>query len=441
MPDRSVLVSGTGTSVVVIGGGASAVYVTVALRERAGARDLPAPDVTIVARETPVGRGLAYGHAEAHHRLNSPAGKMSVSAGDAAHFVRWCADHGYDVAPGDYVERRLFGDYLVDVAEHLVADPDHPVHVVQGEAVGCTTDDDGAHVVLADGSTIDADVAVLALGNPPPATWPTGAAVQIGDPWASGALDRVPDGSRVLLVGTGLTMVDVATSLARREAGITMTATSRHLLLPAEHLSAPVAPGPGLDPTVSTLGGLAHELGVQLRAAEDAATPWQAVIDGMRPRLMEHWTGMDEADRRRFVEHLARRWDVHRHRMAPSVHAELQGLVDGGVLRFVADADPSGFDAVVFCTGPTAVTTPGWSPVVDALLERGRILPEPLGLGLDADWSGAVRDDHGDVDGRLLAIGHALRGALWETTAIGEIRIIANRVADRALDTVAAVSA
>jgi uncharacterized NAD(P)/FAD-binding protein YdhS len=201
-----------------------------------------------------------------------------------------------------------------------------------------------------------------------------------------------------------------------------------------------VPPGPGLDPDATTLGELAHDLGVQLRQAEDTGTPWQAVIDGMRPRLMDHWTGLSEVERRRFVEHLARRWDVRRHRMATSVHEELQSLVDAGTLRYEASADPSGFDAVVFCTGPGSVTTPGWSPLVDALLERGTIVPEPLGLGLAAEASTAVVDDAGRADGRVLAIGHALRGALWETTAIGEIRILANRVADRALDTVGAAT-
>jgi uncharacterized NAD(P)/FAD-binding protein YdhS len=424
-----------GTSVVIVGGGASAVYTAVALEERAAARGLPAPTITVVARETPVGRGLAYGHADAHHRLNSPAGKMSVSAEDDLHFVRWAAEHGRDVVPYEFVERRFFGDYIEDVWAGLVASSDGRVTAVAGEATGLRTDGDGAVVTLADGTELGADVAVLALGNPPPATWPTGAALQIDDPWATGALDGIGRGSSVLLVGTGLTMVDVATSLARRDAGITITATSRHLLLPQSHLAEAAAPGPGLDPAATTIGELATALHEQLLAAEADGTPWQAVIDGMRPRLIDNWLGMTEADRRRFLEHFARRWDTHRHRMAPSVWAELQGLIEAGTLTLTTDADPAEFDAVVFCTGPGAVTTPGWSPLVDELLAAGRIVPEPIGLGLAADASGAVIADDGTADGRLLAIGHALRGALWETTAIGEIRILANRVADRALDT------
>jgi uncharacterized NAD(P)/FAD-binding protein YdhS len=424
-----------GTSVVIVGGGASAVYVAVALEERAAARGLPAPTITVVARETPVGRGLAYGHADAHHRLNSPAGKMSISAGDDTHFVRWAAEHGRPVVPYEFVERAFFGDYVEDVWAGLVAGSDGRVSAVQAEATGLRTDDDGAVVTLADGTEVSADVAVLALGNPPPATWDTGAAVQIDDPWAAGALDVIGDGANVLLIGTGLTMVDVATSLARRDPGITITATSRHLLLPQSHLAEAAAPGPGLDPAATTLDDLADGLQAQLDAAERDGTPWQAVIDGLRPRLIDHWLGMSLEDRQRFLEHFARRWDTRRHRMAPSVWAELQGLIESGTLTLRSDVDPASFDVVVFCTGPSAVTTPGWSPVVDELLAAGRIVAEPLGLGPAADGSGALLAADGTADGRLLGIGHALRGALWETTAIGEIRILANRVADRALDT------
>jgi uncharacterized NAD(P)/FAD-binding protein YdhS len=331
----------------------------------------------------------------------------------------------------------IFGDYLEQTFRALVETGD--AEFVHGEATDIEVQSDGARVSVEseDGpQEIRADVAVLALGNPPPVTWTTDAPVQIDDPWAPGALDDVPRGGRVLLVGTGLTMVDVATSLGRRDGDTTMTATSRHLLLPNVHPATAAEPGPGLAAGVERLGDLAHDLGEQVRTAAAEHRPWQGIIDGMRPRLMEHWVGLTERERRRFVEHLARRWDVHRHRMAQSVWAELRGLIDSGRLQFSAEADPQSYDAVVFCTGPASIARSGWSRLVDRMLERGTVVPEPLGLGIDADHAGSVRDAAGASSGRVLAVGHALRGALWETTAIGEIRIIANRVADRALDVV-----
>ena len=68
---------------------------------------------------------------------------------------------------------------------------------------------------MADGSAIDADRVVLALGNAPPApVVPPSAPGCVRDPWQLSALDEIPHTEPVLLVGTGLTMVDSVLSLA-----------------------------------------------------------------------------------------------------------------------------------------------------------------------------------------------------------------------------------
>ena len=68
---------------------------------------------------------------------------------------------------------------------------------------------------LAADGRIDADAAVLATGNRPPAP-PCRCRLShryIRDPWLPGALYRVGDGSPVVVIGSGLTMLDVAISL------------------------------------------------------------------------------------------------------------------------------------------------------------------------------------------------------------------------------------
>ena len=51
---------------------------------------------------------------------------------------------------------------------------------------------------------------------------------------------------RVLLVGTGLTTVDVVAQVAGARPGASLTAVSRHGLLPLRHLRRPARPRPGL---------------------------------------------------------------------------------------------------------------------------------------------------------------------------------------------------
>ncbi|BDZ52087.1 hypothetical protein GCM10025867_43280 [Frondihabitans sucicola] len=429
--------SSSESSVVIVGGGAAAVFATFALRDRSAALGLPALHVTVVGREPVVGRGLAYGRAEPHHRLNSPAGKMSLSATDDEAFLRWLDRAGWrdvDGTPADagsYVPRRVFGDYVESQFAGLLASSPTEVTFLQGEVVGILPSSAGVTVALADGSSLTAESAVLALGNPAPGTVATGAARSLDDPWAPGALDGVTASDRVLLVGTGLTMIDVATSLARRMPGVRLTATSRRLLLPAVHLPEPAAAGPGLGDEVATLGEMISAFGAQLRAAKGAGSPWQAVLDGVRPQVQTLWQRLSVADRRRFLDHVARRWDVHRHRMAQAVWAEVSALIESGALTLSPSVAGTSFDVAINCTGPASVASRGWSRLVDALLDAGLVAPDPTGIGFDTDASGALVDSSGVPSDRLFAIGAALKGALWETVAIPEVRQLAYRIADR----------
>jgi uncharacterized NAD(P)/FAD-binding protein YdhS len=433
-------------SIVIVGGGASSVFVTHALLDRAAATGVPAPRVTVIGRDAVVGRGLAYGRAEEHHRLNSPAGRMSISATDDAAFLRYLDEVGWrDVdgsaaGAGTFVPRRVFGDYVQAEFDRLSANPETHVEFVRGDVVDVDEAPDSGvsapapiTVTLADGSALTADRVVLALGNPAPGIVPANAARIVDDPWAPGALDGISSTDRVLLVGTGLTMIDVATTLARREPGIRLTATSRHLLIPAVHLCRPAAPGPGLGDEVSTLGGMTSLVAKQLREARAAGSPWQTVVDGMRPQTQDLWLRLSVADRRRFLDHGARKWDVHRHRMAPTVWAELSSLIDQGVLTLAHVERGDRFDVAVNCTGPASVAAPGWNPLVDALLASGALVADPTETGVAATRTGALIAVDGTARGRLFTIGGALRGALWETVAIGEVRVMAYRIADEIL--------
>ncbi|MBF4575418.1 FAD/NAD(P)-binding protein [Frondihabitans sp. VKM Ac-2883] len=431
-------------SVLVVGGGAASVFVTVALRERAAALGLPAPEVTVVARDIPVGLGLAYGRAEAHHRLNSPASAMSLSSAEQGGFLAhldemgWRDVDGSEASAGSFIPRQVYGGYVAGAFQALLDDPASGVTAVQGEAVSVVDVGGRSAVTLADATELQADVVVLALGNPPPGRVrvPTaGVGRTVDDPWARGALDGIRATDRVLLIGTGLTTIDIATSLARRHPGVVMTATSRHLLLPAVHLVAPVPAWPGFVSSgeAPRLPGLLREFGRQLRTASAAGEPWQPVLDGVRPQIHALWQALDAADRKRFVAHVARRWDVHRHRMAQSVWAELSALIDSGTLTLSADVSGEEFDVAVNCTGPNSVAAPGWSPLVDGLLSAGAVVPDPAGLGFDADASGALVGAAGGVSTRLFAIGAALKGALWETVAVPEVRLVATRIAERVL--------
>lgn len=424
--------------VVVIGGGASGVLAAAALLDTGaeGLETAPRPFVTMIEPNEDLGLGLAYGRADEHHLLNSPAGRMGALARDPGGFVRWSVqDGGPALGADEFAPRRRYGRYLQDVARRLRDEHVGSLATVRARATLVRTQGTGVVVSLDTSWDLVADHVVLALGNPPTAgTALDGVAARdrVPDPWAPGALDAVAPGDRVTLVGTGLTAVDVATSLVRRHPTVQVTMVSRNGLLPETHPRTPAGTGDGIVPTGPGVAGILAGFSRSWHAARLDGTPWQRVVDGIRPQVNDLWASLDDAERRRFVARYSRRWEVLRHRMSPPVADALDALVDRGVVTVRAGrAADVPTDVVVDCTGPRPFASRGWSRLVDAMLDYGVVRPDALGIGLAVDDDGALLDDRGEASPRLWALGPARRGSQWESTAVPEIRSHASRIAAR----------
>jgi len=445
-------------TVTIVGGGASGALVAANLLRRRHAAGMR---IVIVERRHELARGVAYSTTHPEHRLNVPAAEMGVWPDDQRHFVRWAARRGIALAGREFAPRGLFGEYLADVLAEarrgadrgceleVVRDDAVAIHVAEQRAAGARP----VSIELASGGELDADLAVLALGNLPPAA-PPGADERVmasdryePDPWAEGIAERAAGDRSILLVGTGLTMVDVALSLAEACPDARLCAVSRSGLLPRRHGSQPLRPARtfGPIPLRPKLYDIVSRVEAEAEAEASKGGDWRAVIDSLRPVTNEIWTRLSEADRRTFVQRYARRWDIHRHRMAPEVAALLdRARADGQLVIEAArcvsmrpceggievELQPAGargpetrrFDRVVNCTGPTLHLKAAGEPLLDDLFARGLARPGPLGMGLDHDPLGALVGADGRVSSHLFTIGPLRKGRLWETTAIPEIR-------------------
>jgi uncharacterized NAD(P)/FAD-binding protein YdhS len=269
----------------------------------------------------------------------------------------------------------------------------------------------------------------------------------IVDPWAPGALERVRDGSPVVILGTGLTMLDVATAVTSGNQRTVVRAVSRHGLLPQVHRGMPTAGSETIWlPVLSDAAGPVRlpDLIWQLRTAM-AGRPqhWQDVIDALRPHVPSLWQRLPVNDQRLFLRHVARHWEVHRHRMPPATARQISRLRGTGqllVLRGRVTAvterpgqlrvriDQNGTTAelaagwLINATGPAADITRAADPLFRDLFGRGLVRPDPHRLGVDASPAGAVLDSGGSPSGMIFTLGPTLRGLCYETTAIPEIR-------------------
>jgi uncharacterized NAD(P)/FAD-binding protein YdhS len=330
------------------------------------------------------------------------------------------------VSPDTFLPRRVYGRYLSGLLRRIDVRPGSRVTRLRGEVVSLEEGPVGYVASLASGGRVVADVVVLALGNPPPpelAAYRDLGTAYAADPWSTGLTDRVGPGSRVLLVGSGLTAVDVAAQLVTAHHDVELVAVSRHGMLPRRHRStAPEAAGP--FPVAGDLATVLAEVRRRGAHLDREGGDWRSLVESVKAVANDLWAAWPTADRERFVRHVARHWEVARHRMAPRVADTVEGLLLDGRLRVTTPDAVEGapFDLVVGCTGPAPAWTPGWNPLVDDLAARGLLRPDPLRLGLDVTPDGRLVGRDGHPARGIHVLGAARRGAGWEVAAVPDLR-------------------
>ncbi len=434
--------------VIIVGGGASGVLLTTQLLRK------PASDfrVTLIEKRPEVGRGVAYCTANSEHLLNVRASNMSALPDDPDHFWRWlCARNadGHAGAPPAsdpfcFAPRQVYGDYIASLITPLLSDHGRPsrLRIVQGECVHVSETRDGAKVRLADGSCHTGDFVVLATGHEPPET----AGGCHADPWTTPARSGVSPDDRILILGTGLTMIDYVLSLLLAGHRGQIIAMSRRGLLPKAHRHVDALP---IDREDVPFGADAGALLRWLRglAATHAAWggDWRTVVDGIRPFTQELWVRMPLKSKRRFVEHARAWWDTHRHRMAPEVDRRIRFEMHAGSLTVIAGkiaaVEPDGRGArvryrrrgenavrtmhvgkIVDCTGVTTNPAQSRNPALRSLFDQHLARVDALKIGIDVTAGCAIVNRFGEASPRLFAIGPLTRGTFWEVIAVPDIR-------------------
>ena len=391
-----------------------------------------------------VGRGIAYSTAEPAHVLNVCAESMSAWVDDPDHFARWFETQGGEAS--DFAQRRLFGRYLDAVFGEAKATG--KVRLVEQKAIAAVPNGDGWAVELADCEKLAAAAVVLATGNQPPDPLPmSGSSRFIGNPWSAEAHDAIDDAAAtdadVLIIGTGLTMIDTVLSLYAAGHQGRIVALSRRGQLPhahADHIPAPVE----LDEV--PLGSALNLL--RWLRKRSGQVGWRAAIDALRPHSHAVWQALPLEEQRRFMRHARPWWDVRRHRIAPEVSQRLHDLIAAGRLRIVAGRlaevreDGDTLDVRISrrggeremrlsvgyafnSTGPLHAMGRTRDPMLRQMLDDQLIRPDALGVGLDVDERSRVAGSE-----RAWAMGPLTKGRYWEIIAVPDISGQAAAVAD-----------
>ncbi|MBS0385284.1 MAG: FAD/NAD(P)-binding protein [Proteobacteria bacterium] len=415
-----------------------------------------APDVVLIERGRRFGPGLAYGGPERAHLLNVRAANMSVFPDQPDDFVRWLnrrqrRDHATLFAP-----RPHYGAYLEDVLDRAARRAWGRLKRVRGVAIACRMVEPGWVVELEGGGTIEADAVVLATGNAAsvmPSVFESGG-VAVLDAWNPEAVRRMRRGESALMIGVGLTMIDLALTLSRDARAGPIYALSRRGLLPRAHLQDPAPAAVTTLALPSDLSEALHVFRREVRLMAEKGEPWQHAVDRLRAQTPDLWRRLTLEQQERFLRHLRPWWDVHRHRFAPEIAARVAELQASGRLRILSGEIVSakrgsrgGFELqhrqrgslvrhrmevqrVINCTGSSRDVTNSADSLMRQLLDDGLARAHANGLGLDTDGDCRVISASGEPHATMVTLGPLTQGVFWESTAVPEIRVRAALLAD-----------
>ncbi len=453
---------------VIIGGGFSGTALAINLL-----RCIPWLEIGIVDNGARPGQGVAYSTKNESHLLNVPAENMSAVPQDAAHFLEWTRAN-YDPAAegGSFLPREVYGRYLESLWKQGARENPGKVSRLQDEAIFLTQKSSHVEVHLKSGTELRAERVVLATGNFPAldpqidGLFPAGAkgippvaasnryisSAWSNSPGSKSALEDLHSSSPVLLIGSGLTSVDVALALESKGFRGTIHMVSRHGLIPSAHRSTDSWFGYWNHSSPTTAMGLLRLVRLNIRNAAAIGVDWRGVIDALRPVTQEIWMTLDHAERRRFLRHVRSYWEAHRHRVAPQVGSVISRMIASGRLQVhagrITKYSETGasaevtfrrrkdgifqqlvVDRVINCTGPASDYRKVNDPLISSLFIQGLSRPDPTFLGLNVDSDGALLDAGGNPSKSLFVIGPARKGFAFETTAVPEIRAQAVQIA------------
>jgi uncharacterized NAD(P)/FAD-binding protein YdhS len=447
-------------TIAIIGGGFSGTVLAANLLHRPPT--LPTR-IVLVERQPRIGCGAAYGPAGYPYLLNVPAARMSAMSYEPGHLIEYARRHLPQTDAESYLPRQLYGEYLHEFLRS--AERAAPRHVqlecVHGQVTAVRPRGGGQRLIVVGEQQILAEQVVLACGDPPPpvrryATDVAQSAAYQSEPYRA-PTTRSTDRT-VLLIGTGLTMVDIAIAAAAEQPELKLIALSRHGRVPAAQsdLTVPAVLEAGFDRRAIMTCRSVRELAMAVRelaeGAEARGGDWREAITRVRECVPGIWENLDECERRRFLRHVRIYWDTRRHRMPPEFARQVGDLRREGRLEVRAGTidelrrdgeriavrwrarghrqlSQFSVDRVIDCTGPDNRLQHTTDVLWRQLLDSGQATPDTLGLGPLTGPYGALIDSTGRCAKRLFYLGPMLRAAYWEATAVGELRTRAEALA------------
>lgn len=452
--------------IVIVGGGFAGTLTAVHLIRQAGALC----NITLIDQSGGFNKGFAYNPYTTRHLLNVAAAKMSAFADQPDHFLNWVMQQPAflnkekHLVAHAFLPRSLYGLYLSDIwheTQKMAAQRHLKLSVIFDKANDLDVKDKGIVLTLSDGITIRADYCVLATGNQLPRnpaipnTSFYNSAQYFRNPWSADSVKDVDPHKPVCIIGNGLTMVDTVFGL--KEFGfkgeIYAISPNGFNILPHRHPGLPYTRLAEELKESMNLYQLVKRVHHHIRELRTLGISAEPVIDSLRPHTQKIWQAFSPQEKRQFMSRFRHLWGVARHRIPLPSHDNIQQMRIDGKLHirsgFIRDITLSGeevcvryFDRknqmeeevrvsrVINCTGPESDIGKMEKGLLTQCLDKGLITQDELKLGIRTDIATyRIMNALCKPQRHLYTLGSNLRGELWESTAVNELRMQAAQLA------------
>lgn len=437
--------------------------------------------IVLIERTPRLGKGISYGTTDPNHLLNVQAIKMGAFANEPEHFFHWVVSNenlwrkaapSFDclkITPQAFLPRMLYGIYLNSILSESIGEASKKrikFSVINAEAIDLQLNGSLIDIFLSNGEMMTASAAILAIGLPPSKNLNIHSSSKryIQNIWDSESTSllqanyftKMPPATTVLIIGSGLTMIDVSMTLINQGYKGKIIALSKEGKLPEKQRGV-IKAYPIFLNDKNLPKKILHLLQIfrqQLLVGKKKGYDWRSVVDSIRPVTVPIWIQLPLKEKKRFLRCLLSLWNRHRHRSAPECLEKIERhqadkkfvLFAGKVLKIEKGEDQKVIvsyvkkgsekveaiqaDYVFNCSGAETNLAKNDQQLIKNLLKNNLIIPDDLNLGIQVTAKGEVR---GKAKGLLFAVGHILFGERFETIAVPELRVQCSELADHIL--------
>jgi len=425
--------------------------------------------ISIFEKQHNPGKGIAYSPQSEKVLLNVIASKMSAFPDNSEHFVDWlCSQSEYDnekkqLIANSFIPRYKYGEYLSHVWKETISLAEKKgilVYFYQEEIIDLNMTDESISILSSQLKEYNFDKIILSTGNQLPRNPSINQNELIHspryfqNPW-NFETEQIDSEKPIFILGNGLTMVDTVIQIREKKIKNTIVAVSPHgfNILPHRNFNFNFS---GIFPKIdgeSTLLEIVSFINKELKTLEKFGISAEPLIDYLRPYTQQLWQNFTIDEKRYFMKNLRHLWGVARHRIPFVTYDIIQKeriekslkIVSGKIRNIIIQPESiliSYFDKqskkeitldsciLINCTGPESEIEQSTSTLLKSCLTKGYINQDVLKLGINTDISSfKTINKNKTCNKNLFTLGSSLRGELWESTAVNELRLQAKNLA------------